>query len=157
MKAGFYGWRESFSRVTLVCILVLISIGSCSKNSPVEPKDQSESGPDPYFPNPGDTCEIINYDPLGNCYSHYLGVDITNRGEPGNVFVNAVQEDTDKSYSEVFYMAHEETVTVYVPIPCFKTGIIPVPSIKVVKFTARRALPGDNSDGVLVIERKDED
>ena len=25
------------------------------------------------------------------------------------------------------------------------------------KITARRALPGDNSDGVLVIERKDED
>jgi len=150
MKAGFYGWRESFSRVMLVCILVLISIGGCSKNSPVEPKDQSESGPDPYL-NTGLTRERYNYDPFGTCVSHYVGVDITNRGESGNVFVNAVQEDTDKSYTEVFHMAHEETVTVWVSVPCYGIGLA------VVKFTARRALPGDNSDGVLVIERKDED
>jgi len=52
-------------------------------------------------------------------------------------------------------MAHEETVTVWVSVPCYAAGFIPV--TKVVKFTARRALPGDNSNGVLVIERKDED
>ena len=148
-RVFFYEWRESFSWVMLVFFLVLISIGGCSKNSPVEPKDQSESGPDPYI-NTGLNREMYNYDPLGNCISHKIGVDITNRGEPGNVFVNAVREGTD-GYSEVFYMAHEETVTVWASVPCYGAGL------EVVKFTARRALPGDNSDGVLVIERKDED
>lgn len=136
----------------LYCFLVLLLIfnANCGDGEDGSPPTGGSplTGPDPYFSST--TSEKKHYDPFGNCIGTYSGAEIKNRGEPGSVFVNAVLENANKSYSEVFYMDQNETVKVWVLVK----GLSLVPWSEHVKWTTRRALSGDTSDGNILVERQ---
>jgi hypothetical protein len=93
---------EILSIITFIFFFALLLTG-CG--------DDNISGPtgnvlDPYI-DPDIIREQSFYASFGFCYEHLTDVDVTNRGGPGDVFVNAVRVKANKSYSEVFYMDHE--------------------------------------------------
>ena len=92
-------------------LLVFIGINSTATG---------QTEPQPYFQ--PSYYEDFYYAPGGTCIRHLVGKKITNGGGSGDVFVNVVT-DMGKSYSRIFYMDQEESVIVWLEVPCNYYGL----------------------------------
>lgn len=101
--------------------------------------------PDPYFSSKS-YGEGHTYAPGGVSTGASSTMEVRNRGGPGEVFVKVQRGDLNTS--KVFYMDKDESVMVHAHFRGI-TG----PGPRIIKWTARAALPDDTSQGEMGIER----
>lgn len=110
-----------------------------------------ELKPEPYFPSKSYS-EGHKYAPGGTITGVTIGVEVRNRGGPGEVFVTvACVERKDLLASKVFYMDEDESVMVRAHFGVFTSG----PFTYKIECTARAALPDDTSQGEIQLVRSD--